>query len=220
MIHAERTRKPLAPLLASIALFHGSWAVWLYTVYPWMQQLGDTTLRYALVNIGVRLLVWVLPVFLYLRYVDQVDPITYLKLRQHWKRGILIGVALSVINALLSALRYGMPHPTMESITWNSVLSTSIFIGFVEEIPYRGFLLQQIQERSNFWIANLLTSLLFVAIHLPGWIAFDLLRLETVAFIFIFGCVLALIFHYTQSLWSAIVTHSLNDFLASIVFRL
>lgn len=220
MIRAESTRKPVAPLLAYIVLFHATWAVWLYAIYPWMERLGNTTLRYALVNIGLRLLIWVLPVFLYLRYVDHVEPIAYLKLRHRWKRGVLVGVTLTGINALLSVLRFGVPHLTIEAITWNSVLSTSLFIGFVEEIPYRGFILQQIQERSSFWVANLLTSLLFVGIHIPGWIAFDLVRLETVVFVFVFGSVLAVVFHYSQSLWSAIVTHSLNDFLAGIVFRL
>src|SRR5881392_2721032 len=55
--------------------------------YPWMKSLGDGTLKYALVNVTIRLLVWVLPVFLYLKFIDQVNPIEYLKLRQNWKRG-------------------------------------------------------------------------------------------------------------------------------------
>ncbi|PYR37550.1 MAG: hypothetical protein DMF89_25500 [Acidobacteria bacterium] len=34
-------------------------------------------------------------------------------------------------------------------------------------------MLQKLAERLGFWRANLITLLLFLAIHLPGWIAFS-----------------------------------------------
>lgn len=135
-----------------------------------MQALGTATLVYALVNIAARLLLWVIPVFFYLRYIDHVNPVAYLKLNRYWKRGILLGFALSLLNFLGMLLQFGPPHPSMQYVTWNSVLSTSILIGFFEEIPFRGFLLQKLQEKFPFWISNLLSSLLFLGIHLPGWI--------------------------------------------------
>jgi hypothetical protein len=134
---------------------------YVFWVYPWMKSLGDTTLRYALVNITFRLLVWVLPVFLYLRNIDHLDPIEYLKLRHNWNQGIIIGIMLSIINFFGSMVRFGVPHPSMQSLTWNSVLSTSLLIGFIEEIPYRGFILRKFEERYGFWVANLLSSLFF-----------------------------------------------------------
>jgi len=67
-----------------------------------------------------------------------------------------------------------------------------LLIGIIEEIPYRGFMLQKLAERLGFWRANLITSLLFLAIHLPGWIALQL--------------------------WAPILTHSANDFLSFVVF--
>lgn len=191
-----------------------------FWIYPRMVSLGETTLRYALVNITLRLLVWVLPVFLYLRYIDHLDPIEYLKLKQNWKRGVIIGIVLSLLNFFGSIVRFGTPHPSIQSLTWNSVISTSFLIGFIEEIPYRGFILQKFEERYGFWIATLLSSLLFLSIHLPGWISLHLLKAESVISVFIFGVVLAIIFRYGKSLWGPIITHSLNDFIAFIIFRL
>ena len=49
------------------------WTGYVLWVYPWMTTLGDNSLRYALVNIGIRLVVWIIPVFLFLKYVDHVD---------------------------------------------------------------------------------------------------------------------------------------------------
>ena len=76
-----RTPRRVAPFIAYLLVFHLGWACWPFFVYPRVVAIGETTLAYALANIGVRLLVWVLPVWLYLRIVDRVEPSHFLKLR-------------------------------------------------------------------------------------------------------------------------------------------
>jgi hypothetical protein len=104
--------------------------------------------------------------------------------------------------------------------TVEDVIGTSFLIGFIEEVPYRGFILQKFEERCGFWIANLLSSLLFLSMHLPGWISLHLFKVEGVIFVFIFGVVMAIIFRYGKTLWGPIITHSTNDFLAFLIFRI
>jgi uncharacterized protein len=208
-----------APFLLYVLAFHSLWVSWAYGVYPWMQTLGDTTLKYALLNISLRLLIWVVPVFAYLHWIDHVDPLTYLKLKHNWQRGLHFAIAFTTINFLLTLARFGVPHPILHSLTWNDILSTSLLIGFIEEIPYRGFMLQKLQERLPFWVANLLTSLLFIGIHMPGWIALHLLQIDTVIVVFLFSVLMGVVFKYSKSLWSVIVAHSLNDLLAGVIFR-
>jgi membrane protease YdiL (CAAX protease family) len=108
----------------------------------------------------------------------------------------------------------------MESVTWNSILSTSICIGIIEEIPFRGFILRKLESQFNFWIANGVSSLLFLGIHLPGWFFLHQFNIMNAIFIFIFGALWAMICKYGKSLWGSIVAHSLNDFIAFIVFGL
>src|SRR5438477_1911558 len=156
-----KTNHLFSPFIAYLLLFYSFWIGWVYLIYPAIQALGSATLAYALVDITMRLLLWVMPVFLYLHYIDHVNPVEYLKLKQYWKRGILIGIALSLLNFLGTLLRFGPPHPSMNYVTWNSILGTSLLIGFFEEIPFRGFILQKLQEKLPFWMANLLSSLLF-----------------------------------------------------------
>ena len=213
-------KQRFAPFIIYLIVFHVFW-MWGYVfgIYPQMKSLGDRTLLYALVNISLRLLVWVLPVFLYLRHIDHQDPIEYLKLKQNWRRGVVIGLALSLLNFLGSMARFGAPHPSVQSLTWNSVIGTSFLIGLIEEIPYRGFILQKFEERYGFWVAFLLSSLLFLSIHIPGWLSLHLLKAESAISVFIFGAVMAIVFRYGKSLWGPIIAHSLNDFIAFIVFR-
>lgn len=186
----DRDRSPLAPFLLYVVAFHLVWAAWPLVLYPRLLALGPATLSYAVVNLSIRLAVWVLPVMLYLRYVDGVEPIGYLKLNQNIRRGIFIGVALTVMNLTGSIARFGPPHPTWQSVTWNSVLGTSMLVGVIEEIPYRGFMLQKFTERVGFWLANLITSVLFLAVHLPGWTSLHMLSPERAASVFIFGAVM------------------------------
>ncbi len=216
----EEAKYRFAPFIVYLIVFHAAWVGWVYLLYPRVQALGEATLLYALVNIGIRLLVWVLPVCLYLRYIDRAELSEYLKLKRYWQRGVLIGLALTVVNFLGSLTRFGLPHPSAQAITWNSILSTSLLIGFVEEIPYRGFILQKFQERFDFWVANLISSLLFLGIHLPGWISLRILKPASVVSVFIFGVLMAIVFKYAKSLWSVIVAHSLNDFLAFVIFHI
>jgi len=208
-----------SPFLAYVVAFHLGWVAWPYVVYPRLMAIGDTTLAYALLNLGLRLLIWVLPVLLYLRYVDGVEPFGYLQLRRHAGRGVAVAAAVTALNLLGSIARFGPPHLVAHSITWNSVLGTSFLVGFIEEIPYRGFMLQKLAERVGFWPANAITSLLFVAIHVPGWIALHALTAPKAFEIFIFGAVMAAVFRWSASLWAPIIAHSANDFMSFVLFH-
>jgi membrane protease YdiL (CAAX protease family) len=79
-------------------------------------------------------------------------------------------------------------------------------------------MLQKLTERVGFWTANVLSSLLFVAIHVPGWMALRTLSVGNAAFVFIFGAIMATAFRASGSLWAPIASHSANDFLSFVVF--
>jgi len=193
--------------------------VYVFGIYPRMRSLGENTFRYALINVSIRLMVWVLPVFIYLRYVDAVNPVEYLKLKHNWRRGVIVGLALSLLNLFGSMIRFGWPHFGSHSFTWNSLFSTSVLIGFIEEVPYRGFMLQKCAEYYGFWVAAIITSVLFLSIHLPGWISLHLLNVGTTISVFLFGFVMAVVLRYSRSLWAPIITHSTNDFFAFVLFH-
>jgi membrane protease YdiL (CAAX protease family) len=217
-VRANRPR--FAPFSVYVVVLHVAWAAWPFFLYPRLAAIGEGTLAYALANLGIRFLVWVLPVFGYLRYVDRVDPFEYLKLTENVRRGLIVAVALIGANVGGTYLRFGLPRLSVESVTWNSILGTSFLIGFIEEIPYRGFMLQKFAERFGFWRATLITSLLFVEVHMPGWIALHVFRPGLPVTIFIFAMIMALAFKYSRSLWTPIVMHSANNFLTFVVFHM
>jgi len=217
----DGVRASFATFLGYVAAFHLVWIAWPYLLYPWLTSaLGDRTLAYALIHLTIRALVWIAPVFLYLRYVDRVEPLEYLKLKRHVGRGLAVAAALTALNVVGTVARFGFPHLTLDRVTWNSVLGTSFLVGFIEEIPYRGFMLPKFEERLGFWLANVVTSLLFLAIHLPGWLALHTLRPGAAATVWILGFVMGLAVRYSNSLWAPIATHSANDGLSFVIFGL
>lgn len=219
---SSEKRNALLPFIGYLCFLYLAWtAVWVYGVYPWANKtIGAATLTYALINFTFRLLILVLPVVWYLRYVDKVDVVEYLRLKQYWRRGVIVGLTLSIINFLGTMARVGPPVWGSAHVTWNSILGTSILVGVFEEIPFRGFMLQKLQARFGFVAALVMSSMLFVGVHVPGWIMLGTLTAYNVAFIFTFGAVMAIIFRYSQSLWAPIITHSLNDALSHVIFHI
>ena len=217
-----RYRAGAVPFIAYLCFFYLAWTfVWVHGVYPWANKaIGAATWAYALINFAFRLSIWVLPVFLYLRYIDRVDVVEYLQLKQHWRRGVIVGLTLSVVNFLGTVARLGPPVWSSAYITWNSILGTSVLVGVFEEIPFRGFMLRKLQERFGFVTATIISSILFVCTHVPGWIMFGTLTAQNMTFIFVFGAVMAVILRYARSLWAPIVTHSLNDCLSHVIFHI
>jgi uncharacterized protein len=202
-----------------MTLFAATWTVYVLLVYPHVQALGDDTFAYAAVNIAVRLLIWVLPVFTYLRMVERARPLHNLKLVEHWQRGILVGASLAVMILAIRMLRLGAPQASWSAVTWNSVLSTSLGIGFFEEIPFRGLILQKLASRMNFWPANIACSVLFVGLHLPGWISLHQFSWPVALNVFLLSFVFGAALYLAKSLWACIIAHDANDFIAAILFH-
>jgi hypothetical protein len=204
-----------------IVAFLVIWTAYVAFIYPHVADLGETTLAYALVNITAKLTIWVFPVLIYLRLVDRVDPFDYLKLKRRWQRGIIIALLLSAVNFALSCAMYGIPTLNPARITWNNILSGSFAVGFIEEILFRGFIQQKLELFTSFPAANLLTSLIFLAVHLIGWALLGTLAaVPSLTFVALLATslILGAALKYSGSLWSSIITHSINDFLAIVLF--
>ncbi len=211
-----------SPFLLYLAGFFAAWTACVAVVYPRMLELGPGSLRYALLNVSLKSLVWIAPVLLYLRFVDQVRPLEYLKLTRGWKRGVGYGLVIAAVNLVGAVLRYGIPDLADARVTWNGILSASLAVGVTEEIVFRGFVLQKLWERHGFGPANVVSSALFLLVHLPGWTLLDggSVAVSTSGSVFLFSLVMAWALKRSGSLWACIVAHNTNDFLSFVLFGL
>jgi membrane protease YdiL (CAAX protease family) len=177
---------------------------------------------------GLRLSLWVLPVILYLKRVDDLRPAEYLRLNTFPRgRALALGLAIMAVYlaccAASSLLFQGGSLHKLTIMTASDYAGLPIgmsIVAFAEELLFRGFIFQRLRARYAFQRANLLTALLFLAVHLPGWLYMQgphwgLLPLG--ATIFVAGWVFGLTMEVTRSLWPPILLHLLNNVLSGLL---
>ena len=211
-----RTVKHLRNGLLLVVLFSFlAWAlrVWLVN----FDSLSDLTLA-GVLNEGLRGVIFVGPVLIYSRYVERSRVLESLCIRSPRRNAVwvlpLLGALFVVWYLLLDNV---LGDGRVNDVGLLQVLFTVLSVAtLVEEIYFRGFLLNRFWQTMGFWRANLASSSLFALIHFPGWyalgkaaphFAFDALGL------LVFGMVFGWAMKKTGSLWSAYVLHALNNLL-------
>ncbi|MBR3537110.1 MAG: CPBP family intramembrane metalloprotease, partial [Oscillospiraceae bacterium] len=96
------------------------------------------------------------------------------------------------------------------------------FVGITEEMVFRGWLLNAMagKERQNQWKAILLSSLMFVAIHIPTWTIHGELAGVFLHFGFVQVIILSIIFSVTflksRNILVPVALHMIYDFLVDM----
>jgi membrane protease YdiL (CAAX protease family) len=141
----------------------------------------------------------------------------------HWKgfsnaawSGFFIGILiLSIGSLILMGLRF--IYFTGFAFDANSLLmSTMLFIivAFVEEIIFRGYVLNNLLDSMNKWIALPVSALVFALFHSFNPDASVL----SVMGIFVAGLLLGINYAYTRNLWFGIFLHFAWNFFQGPVF--
>lgn len=176
----------------------------------------------AIVSAFIKIGIWVLPILFFVKIIEKSNPISYLGLRNHFKSGLKwagwFSLALIAYFILLNLTL--LKNEIELQLGFNELLNTVLFVGIIEEIVFKGFLLRKLMDSYRFWIANTISSLLFVSIHFPycfykGLFEFPSI-LSPIITVFILGMIFGFVYRKSHSLWSVIIIHSMYNFLVSI----
>lgn len=175
----------------------------------------------------VKFVIWVLPVFIIL-VICRLRPFEYLKLSTPInKRGFFLSMVVIVVwltlviigESIISGKSVGAML-SQKSADWLSILLGVAVSPISEEILFRGFFLNRLNESLSFWVANSISSLLFMAVHMPYWVSrngFSPEVTKNLVNVFLLGCLFGWIMKKTNSLWPAIGAHIANNFLSSLI---
>ncbi len=224
---SEPRRRRTWSLGLFVAAFFLTWTIRAFALVEWDHHLQPFLLRRVYLD-TVRVALWVVPVLLYLRYVERTPPLRFLKITTRPDAAAAIrGAVLSAVYLALGLLvgvsvegRRIIPPWSLDLDRWWELAATLQIACFAEEVFFRGFLLTESRALMGPWRAVLLTSLLFAAIHWPGWIASGGLRGELglmSASVFGVGVLLGHLFQTTRSIWPSVVVHVLNNVVASLL---
>lgn len=148
-------------------------------------------------NIAMKWLVWVLPIFIVLA---NKKPLEFLRLRPNVFSRFFVG--------LLAGLLYGCCVVLFETATGQKTFNVNALLllprvlvaaALPEELLFRGYALRKLGTLP-FWLVNLLTSLLFLVFHLPGWFYYGLPSVQEIVGVFIVALLAGLLVRQTKSL--------------------
>jgi len=161
-----------------------------------------------------KILTWLVPSFLFIRYVEKQPSLTYLKLNRFGREaqiGTAIGILLALLIVLTRVMRGISFHFDIPADTW---LNDIVLVGFMEEIPFRGIVFQKLEQWFGLHIGAVISALIFLGIHVPLWIATRQLTLSNCLYILVIGYGFCYLFKYSRSLWSTIIVHDVLDFIS------
>jgi membrane protease YdiL (CAAX protease family) len=204
------------------ALFAAWVAAWMInlTLRP---RLGWEVEADTIYWIVLKLVVWIAPALLAIQRLERVPVDEFLDLHNA-KRGLIwglgTGAGLVAVNYLGKTLPSGttLHKPALDLVFVNAVAVAPL----VEEVTLRGFLLKRLElNGQSFWRANALTTVVFVAMHLPGWFFQGRwLTLAGLAERAVPLAVLSLLFGWTKrrsdSLYAAILLHAINNLYSTL----
>lgn len=165
-------------------------------------------------------LVFALPVLWYVLKKEKRDLTTLGLTTKNLFTSLYVGLGFGFVFALeglaANAIKYGKiqinPIAAFEQYGMVTLLALSVATAFSEELLNRGFLFSRILEKSkSLPYASLLSTVLFVLLHVP--ILVTTLKLQGMTLVlffitdFILGLANSLLYYNTQSLFAPILVH-------------
>ena len=213
-------------ITAFVLCFFAVWSVRATVLYSIDESIASDTLRVVYSNL-VKFLFWVAPAILFVRWVRRTSPYAYLGLtilpsKKQWL------VCLGITGVFLSIIIAGALLVEGKTFTFTRIASAFTLSGilfhflspWMEEVLFRGLLLRDFRAFMSNGCANLVTSLLFVGIHLPYWLThegFTATVLTNSIGVFIFSLVAGVLYLKSNSLWPPTLAHILNNFVAVLL---
>jgi membrane protease YdiL (CAAX protease family) len=168
----------------------------------------EISFKYFILGLLIYVVIVILPIFIYIYKVEKINPFEYLKLTKKPLKGIFVGATVSMMLVLLLVLKniiIGSFHINLNiGILWLA----GILVGFLEEIPIRGFLLQKLASKMNFWAANIISTFIFVSLHIPTWVNSNTNIIQASMTTAMVSLAFGYLLKEYKSLWTTIICHS------------
>lgn len=207
-------------LISYVVIFLALVVVWYLYLYPSLETLkGDQEVIFILLWVIGKTIIWIFPVFIYLRLVGINNPFDYLKFKNNWTKGIGWGISLSIIwvGVRVILFCFVMGGKTISFQIGAYSLIAILISGFFEEITFRGLILQQLSEDIKFWKANIISTILFLVYHIPTWSVDGFSNLiPNCLLIVVMGLVWGYLFKKTKSIWASAIFHILHNLSVAI----
>ena len=207
------------------ATFYGvwlflAWTLYVALIYPFLPT--ERPVAGILLGELFRIVIFIVPIVL-LIWSSPTSKLVVLRLMPPTYRDMAIGVIVSVAWVCLTI--GGALTIQQKSISYSPSIAFWIVrfsvAATIEELTFRSYFLQVLQRHGSL-LAVVVSSVLFVCIHFPGWYLLEMLPttaawISTPIPIFTLGCLLGILFLRTTSIWPCVFLHVLNNLTSMIL---
>jgi membrane protease YdiL (CAAX protease family) len=176
------------------------------------QEAGDTNMRagiFLLIRVSVSLLVTILTVYFFRRRIDKRSllslGLTFKNNLSNAAAGFFLALVLLGVGSLLLIAIKALQWKNIHFDLWQLLtgLVVMLIVAFSEELIFRGYILDNLMQSMNKWLALVYAALLFAIFHLsnPGMNILALIN------IFLAGLLLGINYIFTKNLWFGILFH-------------
>jgi len=194
----ENNNKKLTTVLIIYSvLLYAAWAVYELLIVPYYKAGAGETLFRILDSAVVKTAVWTVPAFLLIMHfnADVSVPVREMfSFRRGWKT-LLTALVPMTAYILLVAWKTKGGISISGQIPVNTLIF--LFVGFNEEMVFRGWLFNATVREDSPWPAYALNAVMFVLIHFPKWIADGVLLTNILSAGFIIIAMLSVLFAWT-----------------------
>lgn len=162
-----------------------------------------------------KLLIWILPSFWLIRLSGRnlKQVLNFANYKQWLLWGVGIGFGVAFLGIAQNYLNGNSIFPTQFAYGLVNVLLISPIF---EEFLMRGGLMGNLQETHSFLKSNLISSLMFVVLHIPGWffmgsLISNMTRLDGAVSIFLIGLLCGYAVNRSNSVLGGVIVHFLNN---------
>jgi membrane protease YdiL (CAAX protease family) len=213
--------RSIALFLAGFMLAWSVRATWLYFIDESIGSEGARLAYSALIKLGL----WVVPAFAFAAWARRAPPLRYLGVLA-WPRGVewlytatLIFIYVGAVANFEWLLNGNLPSKT-HFLSMSRSAGISILLGapVMEEILFRGLVLQELAQLMAWPAAIALTSLLFVVVHLPHWLWHggpDISISARSSGLFVFSALAGYLYGLSRSVWPCVAANAANNALAA-----
>jgi hypothetical protein len=211
---------PVAPV--ALAAFFVIWSLRATVFYAIDESIASDVCR-TVYSTAVKAMLWIGPAWAYARWIRQTPVLSYLGIsaapaRREW--GITGLVTLLYLGAVVGLeVMFGGKsfHPSVPAAFAITFLAASALI---EEILFRGLVLQELSRHFRGVPANIITSLLFVVVHWPHWIwsrGFSAGVFADSVGLFLASVLFGWLYLRTRSIWPCFMAHVANNVVAGFL---
>ncbi len=166
-------------------------------------------------DLFLKIVIWGIPAYLLPRILDNTNPIEFLLLNEPPKwTWVFLSTAFLVVYSVLMNLG----KVEVKSVSFFYILSAVVISPIVEEIAFRGVILQKFSQMVGLAYANVISTATFLLYHVPLWLARGQgISLLGCLWIVFFSLSIGYILSRSKSLWTCVIIHAVQNLIFGIL---